>query len=265
MLIKFQKLIPLTMISLQNPIFTALRSLGSYAALGVSLGALGWLALRLEAIPAVQIRPWEMEAAPLVVVDAGHGGHDGGAVANGQIEKHLSLSLARQVREHLEKAGVRVRMTREKDRFLELEERCQIAAEVKADAFVSVHLNTSAAPEVHGIETYYSAGGSLLSRPAGQLKSGKPAGEALAQTIQRQASAATKAEDRGIKDSQLIVVMRTPCPAALVECGFLTNEAEARQLQREEYQKALTQGISEGVVEFLKTRPMPLKKGTKAH
>ena len=229
-----------------------LRSLASYGALGLVLASLGWLALRLEAIPAVQIQPWELESAPLVVVDAGHGGHDGGAVANGLIEKNLSLTLARQVRDHLVADGVRVRMTREKDRFLELEERCQIAAEANADAFVSVHLNTSPAAEVLGLETYYAASQSLLARPA--KSKGKPSGETLAQIIQRRAIAATKAEDRGIKDSQLIVVMRTPCPAALVECGFLTHTEEARRLNREEYQDKLTKGIADGVVEFLKGR-----------
>jgi N-acetylmuramoyl-L-alanine amidase len=245
------------MSSLQNLTLLTLRSLASYGALAVALGALGWQALRLEAIPAIQIQPWELDSAPLVVVDAGHGGHDGGAVANGFIEKNLSLTLARKVRDHLEKAGVRVRMTREKDRFLELEERCQIAAEVQADAFVSVHLNTSAAPEVHGIETYFAATASLMSRPA-QAAGKSSKGEILAQILQRRACLTTKAEDRGIKDSQLIVVMRTPCPAALVECGFLTNKEESRRLGRTEYQDDLARGIAEGMVEFLKGRAMPM-------
>ncbi len=235
-----------------------LRSLASYGVLGLAVAALGWLALRLESIPAVQIQPWELEAAPLVIVDAGHGGHDGGAVANGLIEKNLSLTLARQVRGHLEAAGVRVRMTREKDRFLELEERCQIATEANADAFVSVHLNTSPASEVQGLETYYASNQSLLARPA--KSKGKPSGETLAQIIQRRASEATKAEDRGIKDSQLIVVMRTPCPAALVECGFLTHTEEARRLSKGEYQAKLTKGIADGVVEFLKGRVSEMAK-----
>jgi len=241
------------MSSFQNLTFLTLRSLASYGALAVALGALGLQAMRLEAIPAIQIQPWEVDSAPLVVVDAGHGGHDGGAVANGFIEKNISLTLARKVREHLQKAGVRVRMTREKDRFLELEERCQVAAEVQADAFVSVHLNTSAASEVHGIETYFAATASLMARPARSSK-----GETLAQILQRHACRSTKAEDRGIKDSQLIVVMRTPCPAALVECGFLTNKEESRRLGRAEYQDDLARGIAEGMVEFLKGRTMPM-------
>jgi N-acetylmuramoyl-L-alanine amidase len=237
-----------------------LRSSASYLALGGGLTALGWLAFRLETMPLVQVRPWDLESAPLVIVDAGHGGHDGGAVANGLIEKDLSLVLARQVRDYLEKAGVRVRMTRDRDRFLELEERCQIAAEAKADAFVSVHLNTSPAPEVHGIETYFAATQSLMARPAKASSRAKntATGEQLARVIQRQACVATKAEDRGIKDSQLIVVMRTPCPAALVECGFLTNTDESRRMKQADYQQSLAKGIAEGMAEFLRSRGLPL-------
>ncbi len=232
------------------------RSSASYLALGGSLAALGWLALRLESLPDLQMSPWELVGAPMVVVDAGHGGHDGGAVAGGMIEKDLSLTLARLVRDHLEKAGVRVRMTRDKDHFLELEERCQIAAEVDADAFVSVHLNTNPATDIHGIETYFAATQSLMTRPAkvnGRAKR-VALGEQLAKIIQRQACATTKAEDRGIKDSQLIVVMRTPCPAALVECGFLTNAEEARLMQRADYQQSLAKGIADGMVEFLRSQ-----------
>jgi N-acetylmuramoyl-L-alanine amidase len=218
-----------------------LRSTASYLALvGVFL-ALGWLAYRLESVPPLKILPWDREGAPLVVVDAGHGAHDGGAVANGVVEKDLSLTLAKQVRERLEKAGVRVQMTREKDRFLELEERCQVAADCGADAFVSIHLNTSPSAEVHGLETYYAAK-SLMNR----------------------AIAATQAEDRGIKDSQLIVVMRSPCPAALVECGFLTHSDEARCLKSSDYQQKLTQGIADGMIEFLRTwKVFPLSSESK--
>ena len=232
------------------------RSSASYLALGGSLAALGWLALRQESLPDLQMGPWEVVGAPLVVVDAGHGGHDGGAVAGGLVEKDLSLTLARQVRAHLEKAGVRVRMTRDKDYFLGLEERCQIAAEVKADAFVSVHLNTNLATEIHGIETYFAASQSLMARSVKVIGRAKRValGEQLAKIIQRKACQVTKAQDRGIKDSQLIVVMRSPCPAALVECGFLTNAEEAELMKRADYQQSLTKGIAEGLVEFLRSQ-----------
>lgn len=231
-----------------------LRFAVSFLALGGAVTALGWLGLRLETVPEVHLPSWDEAGTPLVVVDAGHGGHDGGAVANGLIEKNLSLTLARQLRDHLAAAGLRVRMTRESDRFLELEERCQIATEAKADLFVSLHLNTSAAAEVKGIETYYCAGQSLIRRAAVAERSAKitAQSERLASVIQRRVCAHAKAEDRGIKDSQLIVVRHTTCPAALVECGFLTHADEAQRLKSADYQAELTRGISAGVVEFLR-------------
>jgi N-acetylmuramoyl-L-alanine amidase len=233
-----------------------LRSFGSFLALGTALAALVMQARLLESMPDVSLSPWELGSAPLVVVDAGHGGHDGGAVAHGVIEKHLSLALAKQVKAHLEEAGLNVRMTREKDRFLELEARCEVAAKARADAFVSIHLNTNPATEVHGIETYYAAD-SIMARSTNKRG---PAGESLARLIQRHASLGTQAEDRGIKDSRLVVVMQTPCPAALVECGFLTHGEEVRQLQKKEYQEKLTRGIAGGVIEFLKGRAQPRRE-----
>jgi N-acetylmuramoyl-L-alanine amidase len=231
------------------------RSAASYAAFAVAVTALGWLALRLEAVPTVQIRPWEMESAPLIVVDAGHGGHDGGAVAGGLIEKNLSLILARQVRDHLQDLGLRVKMTRDSDVFIELEERSQIAADAKAAIFVSLHLNTSDTPSVNGIETYYAEQKSLAARRAGKGARSRDASEMLARSLQQQACLGSKAEDRGIKAKNYAVVTHTSCPAVLVECGFLTHAEESAKLKRADYQASLTLGIATGVTDFLKTQP----------
>ena len=86
------------------------------------------------------------------------------------------------------------------------------------------------------------------------------AGESLARLIQRHASQGTQAEDRGIKDSRLVVVMQSPCPAALVECGFLTHSEEVRRLQKKDYQEKLTRGIADGVIEFLKSQVPPRRE-----
>jgi N-acetylmuramoyl-L-alanine amidase len=231
------------------------RSAASYGALAVAVTALGWLALRLEAVPKVQIRPWELESAPLIIVDAGHGGQDGGAVAGGLIEKNLSLTLARQLRDHLQDLGLRVKMTRDSDVFIELAERSQIAAEAKAALFVSLHLNTSETPSVSGIETYYAEQKSLAARRTEKGTRGRNASERLARSLQQQACLAAKAEDRGIKAKNYAVVTHTPCPAVLIECGFLTHAEEVAKLKRADYQKDLTRGIAAGVAEFLKTQP----------
>jgi len=231
------------------------RFSASFLALGAALSCLGWLALRLEAVPLVQVRPWEIESAPLVIVDAGHGGVDGGAVAGGLIEKNLSLTLARKLCEHLQKLGLRVKMTRDSDIFIELEERSRIAAELKAALFVSLHLNTSDTAAVSGIETYYAAQKSLAAKRASEVSSsGKNSNEWLARHLQRHVCLETKAEDRGIKAKNYAVVTHTPCPAALIECGFLTNAEEVTRLKQPAYQDKLTAGIANGVAEFLKTQ-----------
>lgn len=231
------------------------RSGASYSALAGVVLALGWLARSLEAVPAVIIRPWELDSAPLVIVDAGHGGQDGGAVAGGLIEKNLSLTLAQKLRDQLQDLGMRVKMTRDRDVFIELEERSQIAKQAKATLFVSLHLNTSETASVHGIETYYAEQKSLSARGGQGGSPGRNASEWLARSVQLQACLGSKAEDRGIKAKNYAVVTHTPCPAVLVECGFLTHADEVAKLKQGEYQAALTQGIAKGVVEFIQSQP----------
>lgn len=231
------------------------RSSASYLALVGVVLALGWLAGLLEAVPAVRILPWELDSAPLVIVDAGHGGQDGGAVAGGLIEKNLSLTLARQLRDQLHELGLRVKMTRDRDVFIELEQRSQIAKQARATLFVSLHLNTSETASVQGIETYYAEQKSLSARRIHSGSHGPNASEWLARSVQLQACLGSKAEDRGIKAKNYAVVTHTPCPAVLVECGFLTHVDEVAKLKRSEYQAALAQGIAKGVIDFIKSQP----------
>lgn len=239
----------------------ALRTLASYLALAVAIASLAWLDRRLEAVPSVRLEAWDEGSHPLVVLDAGHGGHDGGAVAGGEIEKNLALTLTLQVRDHLRAAGVRVKLTRDKDVFLPLEERAAVAEREGAAAFVSLHLNTSASPEVGGIETYFSEKKPLKAGRTLQMKWGLASpvvtdrrGRWLADCIQKEACLATKAADRGIKERSYVVVSQSTVPAALVECGFLTHAPEARNLKEAAYQKTLTQAVATGILRFLKAR-----------
>ena len=92
----------------------------------------------------------------LVVIDAGHGGHDPGTEAAGEVaEKDLALQIAIRVRDALLADGVDARLTRDDDTFLTLAERTQLANQNRADLFVSIHLNSSPDPDTTGIETYY--------------------------------------------------------------------------------------------------------------
>ncbi len=244
------------------------RALMSYVALAGGLASLAWMADRLEATPAARLDPWPMEAAPLVVVDAGHGGHDGGAVAGGTIEKNLALDLALRLLDQLKAHGLRVKMTRDTDVFIPLEDRSAQADPSEADAFVSLHLNTSPAPEVSGIETYCRDHKPLsVSRaqsgqePPGTAPQEEKYGRLLAESVQRHACLATQAANRGIKQRNYAVVAQSRVPAALIECGFLTHPAEAARLKTADYQTRLTAGIAAGIAQFVKAQRVRLGPG----
>ncbi|OYW76828.1 MAG: hypothetical protein B7Z37_07145 [Verrucomicrobia bacterium 12-59-8] len=236
----------------------SLQTLVAFSALGGSAYSLVWLEERQAAEPLPSQRMWNA-TAPLVVVDAGHGGHDGGAVANGVIEKNLSLDIANRLKKELEAAGVRVVMTRSGDSFLSLDERAALAGTHQAAAFVSVHLNTDGeGSAAEGIETYFAeskllSARRLVSAGAGE---GPKAGDGVefAGIVQRMVCRATKAENRGIKARDYAVVARAACPAVLVECGFITSASESVRLKQAAYRDRVAEGIARGVVLFLEVR-----------
>lgn len=207
---------------------------------------------------------------PLVVVDAGHGGGDGGAVWNGIVEKNLALTLALKLKAQLEKLGIDVQMTRSKDVFVSLENRAAMANRTKADVFVSVHLNSAGNEAgVRGIETYYSTNKSLPAvralQAAFQLKSTvglrDRRGEKLAAAVQRQVCQGTGSGDRGTKERAYTVVHGASCPAVLVECGFISNPKEAALLKTRAYQEKLAGGIARGVATFLHGQELDPARG----
>lgn len=231
--------------------------MAAFAALGGSVFSLVWLEQQNAALSAAALPQWDA-SAPLVIVDAGHGGHDGGAVSHGIVEKNLALDLARRLKDELETAGLRVRMTRDSDVFLPLEERAAHAARHSAAVFVSVHLNTDGeGSAAEGIETYFAEPRPLSTR---QLASGQPlsassASGDLAAAVQRQVCASTRAENRGTKARSYAVVAQAACPAVLVECGFITSPAESAKLKKETYRDKVASGIAQGVALFLQARP----------
>jgi len=230
----------------------ASQTLAAFAALAGSVGTLAWLERQNASLPCPTAPRWD-ELAPLVIVDAGHGGHDGGAVANGIIEKDLALDLANRVRRELEDAGLRVRATRDNDAYLPLEDRAAFAAEHGAAAFVSVHLNTDGdGSDAEGIETYFAGPSPLSSRRDGP---NPPDSAGFAATVQRMVCKVAKAQNRGTKARSYAVVARAACPAVLVECGFITSTAESARLKRESYRDQVAAGIAQGVALFLQARP----------
>lgn len=175
----------------------------------------------------------------LVVIDPGHGGVNPGARYGGADEKELNLSISLLVRDLLEEAGVRVVMTRETDVDVDLYDRTALANQLGADLFVSVHCNASRNnAEAMGIYT-----------AAYQEETG---GWSLAELLRQTMMDETGAGDMGTEPRPNLAVLRTSqMPAALVECGYMSTEAELALLTDPDYQAGLARGIARGVLTFL--------------
>jgi N-acetylmuramoyl-L-alanine amidase len=208
------------------------------------------------------IRPTEylrQSGSRVVVLDPGHGGQDTGAKGKrGVEEKRAVLDIARRVRSHLSAAGLTVYMTREGDRFIELEERARMAKRQGADLFVSIHLNSAASTMAQGVESFVlSAPG--FSSTAGGSGSGAvpgnqhgPASSQLGFQVHRAMVGIPGVIDRGLKRARFIVLRNAPCAAVLVECGFLSHADEERKFEMESYREEVARGIAKGIVNYVR-------------
>lgn len=193
-----------------------------------------------------------------IVIDAGHGGKDGGTVAQGFIEKNGTLAIARLLRERLEDRGHRVVMTRDGDTTLSLRQRSDLANAEPRKLFVSVHLNAGP-PGVSGLETFYSAPKTIgatqvfeKSFPVGRGNLVDERSKFLAEEVQSAVISITGVKDRGAKNRPgLAVTRRSHCPSILVECGFLSNPDEAMRLAADGYRQKIASGLAEGIDRFL--------------
>lgn len=208
-------------------------------------------------------RALRREGYSLVVLDPGHGGSDRGAPIPGSAlgEKHLTLELARNVRDILARYQVRVVLTREDDSQVSLEERLRTAAAWKADLFVSLHFNSAAGAAASGVETYFLAPAGFQSTAAtsagkndGIVHSGNrhdAANMVLGYSIQRALLKHIRADDRGVRRARFVTLRDAPCSAALVEGGFLSNPAERKKLLTRSYRDDIARGVSEGIMAYL--------------
>ncbi len=174
----------------------------------------------------------------VVVIDAGHGGSDPGAVGIGGLrEKEVVLDISRQVGEILERNGVSVVMTRQDDRTLDLAPRTQLANRVNANLFVSIHANAinMSRPDVNGLETYYYS-----------------SGQRLAQTIhQNMLRSFSNMRDRGVRRARFYVLRHTNMPAVLVETGFVTGRDDARMLANASERSRMAEAIAQGILQYI--------------
>ena len=174
--------------------------------------------------------------AKTVVIDAGHGGSDYGAIRDSINEKDITLDVAKRLRTLLQKQGYNVIMTRDTDKYLSLQERCDITEAAHPDIFISVHVNSSVKPEITGVETHYYHQESL----------------ALAQTVHAAIASNIKSNNRGLFKSKFYVINHTTVPAILCEIGFISNDTERGQLNGDKRKQDTAKAITEGVNNYFK-------------
>jgi len=175
----------------------------------------------------------------LIVIDAGHGGHDPGASYDNLLEKDLNLTTSLLLKKKLENIGFKVYMTRERDKFIQLRDRAAIANQLNADLFISVHTNAAASTKAYGIETLYDPDNTRNNY-------------AFASAIQKGMIDATGNYSRGIVPRpELAVIRLTEMDAVLVEIGFVSNPMDYLKLSSEAYLDSVAEGIMNGVVEYM--------------
>ena len=191
--------------------------------------------------------------APLIVIDAGHGGEDVGAVGvNGVYEKDLNLEISFLLGDMLMNEGYQVFYTRTQDKLLyaedenikgmrkiyDLKNRATIVNEKKPFLFISIHMNYFTIEKYAGFEVYYRDG---------DIESQKLAYD-VADEVKLSADTDNKRTPKAT--DELYLLSNTTCPALLLECGFLSNTAECQKLCEKEYQKQLCFSIVCGIIKY---------------
>ena len=181
----------------------------------------------------------------VVVLDAGHGGSDRGAVGpSGLTEKEVTLAVALKTEERLLNAGAEVIMTRRTDRDVaspNASNTAELGARVAtaprdAEIFISIHCNAFSNPNSNGMETFYYSGSSASYR--------------LAALLNEELQYYGGLNNRGIKSANFYVIKHTHCPSSLIELGFITNYEEESLLASDEYQEKLAQAIVAAINRF---------------
>ena len=223
----------------------------------------------------------------LIVIDAGHGGHDTGAIGGGKREKDLVLQIAKRLEKKLKRKGYSVYMTRKRDRFLKLPQRTRIADKKNAKVFISIHANSVPKRNrnrVHGVETFFlqttrdaksqriaarenravlKGAGSRLSKQVivDAVLNGPKIVQSnkLAIDVQRRIMTNLHSRYRGVRDggvrhAPFWVLVGASRPSILVEVGYISHPRERKRLFTPQYQELIAKGIAEGVDNYLTNR-----------
>lgn len=188
-----------------------------------------------------------------VVIDAGHGSPDGGAVgANGTEEKDLNLKVSLKLQEILESRGVKVIMTRSDDTSIcddnaetlhekkvsDMKKRLGIINNSKADLFLSIHMNSHTSSKPSGLRVFYPRN--------------HPESKDVANKIQNSISKLTKTQSHAVKTaSDTLYLMKNPTPpGVLIECGFISNPEEEKLLNDDKYQSKIAFAVADAIKEL---------------
>jgi len=178
----------------------------------------------------------------VLLLDAGHGGSDPGAVANGLREKDLNLNMVLLIQEHLAGTGIQVYLTRDDDSRPENIKRAATANEI-ADFMVSIHMNATTNAVANGTETLYVGN---------ETSSAKLTSKKAAEVIQSHLIQAINRTNRGIKERpDLIILNSTTVPTVLVEVCFLTNPGDALMIADEKNQEIAAKAIADAIIELM--------------
>ncbi len=227
----------------------------------------------------------------LIVIDAGHGGHDGGATTDGKREKDVVLQIVKRLKREFSKQGYRVYLTRSDDRFLKLSQRTRIADKLDAKVFISIHANAIANKNrfevVEGIETYFLQKtrdaksqriaarenaavlqgtdslsknviiDSVLNGPK-IIQSHKLAIDVQSNIIKHIRSDYRDTKNGGVRPAPFYVLVGASRPSILVEVGYITNSKERKRLFTSNYQNHIAKGIVDGVGRYIDNRKREL-------
>jgi len=185
----------------------------------------------------------------IVVLDAGHGGEDPGASKKGYKEKDLNFTILNNyTKELFNDSDIKVYFTRETDVLIDLYDRAAFASELGADLFLSLHMNANNSSSVNGTEIFYSSYNNAVT--ANGLYSAR-----LGKTLAENISSMMGTKNRGVTNSEFVVVKYNTVPAVLIELGFMTNSKELAKLTDTEYQKKAAIAIYLSVFEIFELFP----------
>ncbi len=221
-----------------------------------------------------------------IVIDAGHGGKDPGAIHNGITEKELTLSFAKQLGAKLKSLGYKVEYTRTADKFLTLKERTKLAEEKDGDLFISVHANAAESSKLAGLETYYldytrspetqhivdreNAGETYLGNmgnivddlvhSALMYESQRLAAKVHTTMYGLVSRKGFNSTNGGTKGSLFTVLQTATMPSILLEVGYVSNNLDAKNLRNKKFVTTLVEGVANGVDQYAKELNLVSKK-----